>query len=391
MGKQLWLDSKLCGQSFQLLPRIVEGILNSSQFFKFAASRRAPRHLTAFAARKNPSMKVLFNCNLPFCLAHGGQAIQVHQTMGALRRVGVEVEPLRWWDESQTGDVLQFFGRMSSEQIRLAQQKNMKVVMAELLTGAGSRSRPQLRVQKLVSRLVQWLAPRSFTAAYNWQSYQWADALVANTPVEKHLMEYLFDAAPEKTFVLPNGVEDEFFAAPAVPRGQWLVCTGVITERKRVLELGRAAVAAQTPLWVIGKAYGENDSYAQAFFALAQQHPQVLRYEGPISDRAELARIYRAARGFVLLSTKETRSLSSEEAAACECPLLLSDLPWAHSTFGKHASYCPVTDSVETTAKVLREFYDDAPRLPLPPRPLTWDDVGRQFKALYESLIKTSR
>src|ERR1035441_1665718 len=63
-------------------------------------------------------MKVLFNCNLPFCLAHGGQAIQVHQTMTALRRIGVEAEPLRWWDESQTGDVLQFFGRMPTEKLQ---------------------------------------------------------------------------------------------------------------------------------------------------------------------------------------------------------------------------------------------------------------------------------
>jgi glycosyltransferase involved in cell wall biosynthesis len=335
-------------------------------------------------------MKVLFNCNLPFCLAHGGQAIQVHQTMTALRRIGVEAEPLRWWDESQTGDVLQFFGRMPTDQIRLAQQKNMKVVMAELLTGAGSRSRAQLRVQKIITRAVKHFAPHSFIAAFNWESYQRADALMPLTVWEGEIMRYLFDAPAERVYVVPNGVEPEFFNTTRATRGQWLVCTAVITERKRVLELAQAAVAAKTPLWVIGKAYGQNDPYAQQFFALAQQHPQILRYEGSVSDRAELARIYRTARGFVLLSTKETLSLSALEAAACECPLLLSDLPSARSSFGQTATYCPVTDSVERTAKVLRQFYDAAPQLPLPPKPLSWDEVAAQLKALYERLLNNS-
>ena len=35
-------------------------------------------------------MKILFNCSLPFGLAHGGQAIQLHQTMAALTAIGVD-------------------------------------------------------------------------------------------------------------------------------------------------------------------------------------------------------------------------------------------------------------------------------------------------------------
>ena len=40
-------------------------------------------------------MKVLFDCHLPFMLAHGGMQIQIEQTRAALERLGVEVEPLR--------------------------------------------------------------------------------------------------------------------------------------------------------------------------------------------------------------------------------------------------------------------------------------------------------
>ena len=111
------------------------------------------------------------------------------------------------------------------------------------------------------------------------------------------------------------------------------------------------------------------------------------RYEGAVADRARLAGIYREARGFVLLSTMETRSLSAEEAAACECPLLLSDLPWARNTFGDTARFCPITKSREITAGVLREFYDAAPSLKPPPKPASWGEVARQFKAVYEKAL----
>src|SRR5207247_19927 len=103
--------------------------------------------------------------------------------------------------------------------------------------------------------------------------------------------------------------------------------------------------------------------------ALAKTNPQTIRYEGAIADREKLAQVYREARGFVLLSAWESLSLSALEASACECPLLLSDLPWARSVFGDKASYCPLRGSTEQTSAVIRKFYDAAPRLPVPPKP----------------------
>jgi len=332
-------------------------------------------------------MRILTNCNLPFCLAHGGHAIQMQQTMAAVRGLGVVVEPLRWWDETQTGDLIHHFGRLPADHIRFAHHKKMKVVMAELLSDQGSRSLRQLRLQKCICRVLTRLAPRSLIVSFNWDSYHLADAFVANTPWEKYLMEYLFGADPQKTHVVPNGVEEVFFNSPPVPRGPWLVCTATLTERKRVLELAQAAVAAQTPVWIIGRAYSQADPYAQKFVTLAKAHPQWIRFEGAVSDRGELAGRYRSARGFVLLSTMETRSLSAEEAVACGCPVLLSDLPWAHGTFPQGAQFCPVTDSLAVTAAALRRFYEAAPGLPCPPKPATWPDVGRQFLAVYEKAL----
>jgi glycosyltransferase involved in cell wall biosynthesis len=333
-------------------------------------------------------MKVLFDHHLPFSLAHGGFARQLAQTKTALEQAGVQTDYLRWWDDAQRGDLIHFAGRPAADYIAFAHGQGCKVVVAELLTATGSRSRAELAAQRMCIRVCRRILPGMFTARLAWDAYRLADACVANTGWEAHLMNYLFGAPKERVHVVPNGVEEIFLNSAPAARGPWLVCAATITERKRVLELAGAAVVARTPLWMIGKPYSDSDPYAQKFFALAKQQPQMIRYEGAIQDRARLARIYREARGFVLLSAMETRSLAAEEAAACECPLLLSDLPWARSTFGGHASYCPPANP-GATAVFLKKFYDAAPALNPPPKPASWSEVARQLKAVYELALNT--
>jgi glycosyltransferase involved in cell wall biosynthesis len=335
-------------------------------------------------------MKILINCSFPFALAHGGQQIQIERTKAILEFIGIEVEPVRWWDDTQSGDIIHYFGRIPSVHIEFAHQKGIKVVMGELLTSQGSRTGMHLWTQRMLNRALARFGPKQMMTNFNWASYRISDAIIAMTPWEAHLMSYLYGAPPEKIHIVPNGVEDAFFDAAPSERGKWLVCTATITQRKRVLELAEAAVRAQTPLWIVGKAYAEADPYAQKFSQLAKQHPNWIRLGGPpLKDREGLARIYREARGFVLLSAMETRSLAAEEAAACECRLLLSDLPWARSVFGDRASYCPIASSART-AHCMRRFYHLAPTLPPPPKPLREEEMAQKLKAVYEKALSAA-
>ena len=234
------------------------------------------------------------------------------------------------------------------------------------------------------------LLPSYFTGGLARKIYKCADAVRVVTPWEAHLLEKMYGVPASKIHVVPDGVENIFLDEPARQRGKWLVCTATITERKRVLELAQAAVLAQTPVFIIGKPYSDNDPYYLAFQKLAAANPQWIRYEGPITDRKILAGIYREARGFVLLSTMESLSLSALEAAACECPLLLSDLPWARVSFAEKASYCPIANT-SATARCLSRFSNAAPSLPIPAKPLTWVQVAEQMKGIYEALLSTSR
>lgn len=332
-------------------------------------------------------MKVLLDHPFPFALAHGGLQSQIEQTKAALEACGLGVEYVRWWDESQTGDIIHFFGRPFGHYVQIAQQKGRRFVMAELLGGLGARGPAARTVQRGIIGLARTLLPRDFCARMAWDSYQKADACIALTPWEAHLMQTMFSAPPGRVHVISNGVEPAFLQGSSGPRGPWLVCTATITEVKRVLELAEAALAARTPVWVIGRPYSEQQDYPRRFQELARQNPQWVRYDGPVQDRAALAQIYREARGFVLLSRWETLSLSALEAAACGCPLLLSDLPWARSVFGEHARYCSRSAGVRETAHHLREFYDQAPQLPPPPKPKSWAEVGQSLAAVYRSLV----
>ncbi len=335
-------------------------------------------------------MKVLFDHNDPFSLMPGGFQVQIEQTIKSVAAAGVGVEHLRWWDAAQRGDLIHYFGRPQSSYVQFAHRKGIKVVMTNILTGLGSRPAWLRGIQKTVIRASERLLPPMATQPFGWAAMRSVDASLSQTSWEAFLMTDVFGVPATRVHVITNGVEEVFLNSRPVPRGPWLVCTATITERKRVVELALAAVAAQTPLWVIGKPYAETDAYARRFLQIAREHPKFVRYEGGIQDRARLADAYRAARGFVLLSTRESLSLSSFEAAACQTPLLLSDLPWARTAFAGSATYCPIT-SIQNTAAALRQFYDAAPNLPPPPKPPGWLEVGREFKSLYEGLLKTSR
>lgn len=332
-------------------------------------------------------MKILFDHQLPFSLAHGGLQTQIERTKAALEESGLEVEYLRWWDAEQKGDIIHFFGRANPGHVQFAHGKGMRYVMSELLTGQGSRSRMQLRIQAAIEKGLRAVVPPTFLSNFRWDSYTRADAVIVLTAWEAEIVRMLFGTPEARLHVVPNGVEPEFFRQSRgfSKRGDELVCTATITERKRVLELAEAAVAARVPVRILGKPYGPDDPYFDRLMHLAGESPDFVRYTGAVSNRQELARIYQQARGFVLLSTMESLSLSALEAAASGCPLLLSDLPWARCTFGDTAVYCPMTDA-QSTAVALRSFYDRAPTLPPPPQPCGWREVAGDLSKIYRSI-----
>lgn len=333
-------------------------------------------------------MRVLFYCATPFALVRGGFEIQIEQTRQGLLQLGADVDYLRWFDPKQKGDIIHHFGRPTPHFLQSAHQRGFRVVVTELLSATAARSRFRLAAYRLAGGVAHRLGVERYFDRMGWGGIDKnADAVLLSTPWDAKLMREVFGVSAHKVHVLGNGVAEAYLNAPVRERGPWLVSTAWIGAVKRTLEVAEAAVMAGTPLWVIGRPRKEGDPYSERFIQFAREHPEKIRYEGFVPDE-RLIQAYREARGFVLLSKFETLSLAALEAAACECPLLLTGQPWAQTTFGDKASYCPPGASVATITSVLRRFYDSAPDLPRAPRPPSWLEIARQLHTIYESVLK---
>lgn len=333
-------------------------------------------------------MKIITSCNLPFALAHGGVQNLIEAVSRELVALGVQVEPERWWDEAQTGDVLHYFGRPATAQhVRLAQQKGRRVVMFESLDQTASRSRAALWAQRCLTRLGRTLAP-SLTVRLAWEIYRELDAMIYVTPVEWAAAQYLFDADPARGHVITHGLEEAALAALREPAaaGDYLISLATIAPRKNSVQLAQAARAARVPVVFLGRPYAESDPYFREFQSLVDG--QFVRYPGFVTE-AEKFHWLRGARGFVLWSQFESGCIAVHEAAAAGLPLLLADLPWAATAYPQ-ARQLTLTNlgSPAQLAATLAEFHRTARRQAEPNFPvLSWREVARRYLAVYERAV----
>ncbi len=332
-------------------------------------------------------MKVLFSHSLPFFLAHGGSQTLIEALMRELANLGVQVEPVRWWDENQTGDIIHYVGRPTTNSIRLAHEKKFKVVMTDLLDQTASRSRPRLFLQRTAIRTVR-TAARGLAGIFSWGIYKEIDAMVFAVGHEWEVAQYLFDAHPQRGYIIPHGLEDEALkqlAAPA-PEEDYLVSCATIHPRKNSLLLAQAARLAKVPIVFLGKPYSPDNDYFLCFSELADG--QYVRYPGFVSE-AEKYRYLRGARGFALLSQFESGCISVYEAAAAGLPLFLSDLPWAAKSYpqAKNLQLAKLQTAGQI-ASDLGRFYQAAHRRRETTFPvLSWREVAREYLRIYEKVM----
>lgn len=333
-------------------------------------------------------MRVLFSHGLPFFLAHGGTQTFAESLMRELPALGVEVQPERWWDETQLGDIIHFIGRpLSIAHIRLAKQKGFRVVLTEFLDQPASRSRLALFVQRLCIRSARRILG-GFAARLAWDAYREFDAMVYSVPHEWETAKYLFDANPTRGFVIPHGLEPSALAQLRQPADEsdYLISVATITSRKNTHLLAAAAKLARTPVLFVGKPYADDDPYFRRFTTMVDD--KYVRYAGFVSDKEKHAYL-RRARGFALLSQFESGCIAIYEAAAAGLPLFLSDLPWAERVYKSAKNSRFVTPSTpEHVAKKLVGFYNNAHRLAETTFPLlTWQEVAKRYRAIYEKVL----
>jgi len=333
-------------------------------------------------------MKIIISHGLPFALAHGGTQTLIESLMAQAAAIGIDMEPERWWDEKQKGDILHFIGRPLDMHVQLAKQKGYRVMMTEFLDRTASRSRAALFAQRGVKAVVSRVMP-GWTGRLGWNVYKELDALVYVTELEAGVAASLFGAPWNKLHVIPHGLpEDEITSlrAPA-PEENYLICLATIHPRKNPLLLARAANQACVPVRFVGRPYGENDAYYNEF--IAAMNPAFTQYEGFVTSERK-HELLRQARGFVLLSEMESGCFAVYEAAAAGLPQLLSDVPWASRVYHDipGITFTPLT-TMNEIANHLSAFYQSAHRGPQMTFPVaSWLDITRRYEKIYKDIMQ---
>jgi glycosyltransferase involved in cell wall biosynthesis len=328
-------------------------------------------------------MKVIVSHNIPFYLAHGGLQTLIQALMKELTLLGVDVQPERWWDPDQTGDILHYFGRPMN--VGLAKQKGLKTVMTETFDLVASESNLRIRKRIIFTRMASKYLPGY---AERVSFYRDLDALVYIVPHELDVVRRIYDVPDQRGLIIPHGLEPETIKALSEVEieGDYLVSVGTICPRKNAVLLATCAKEARVPIKFLGKPFSEQDPYFLQFRELIDD--KYVRYVGYVSEHVK-HKILRGARGFVLLSQGESGCIAVYEAAAAGLPLLLSDLPWAINAYPtSNQLHFVLLDDPRRIVHALRSFYGIAHREQTMTFHVgTWSDIAKQYLKLYQSLL----
>lgn len=335
------------------------------------------------------SLKVLIDHPAPFLLAHGGVQVQIEQTKAALEAIGLQAEYVRWWDKSQTGDLIHFFAVPRSAYLKQARLRELPVIATVFLSETCNRPNWKLVSQGMLTSLIlRQPFGSGIKEQLNWTAYRLCKHLVVGLEAERIALVKAFGVESSRVSVVPLGLPDEYLKAGSANRFEnHLICPGTINAVKRSVELALIAKEADVPILFVGKPYHARDPYWLKFQELIDGRH--VKYQAHVGVE-DMIRLYQRARGLVLSSQYENWSLVASEAVACGLPLLLPDQKWSRERFGPTARYFP--HNQQQQVRVLRDFFEDSPALSPPKVKLhSWREIAKQLMDLYEIVCKSSR
>ena len=330
-------------------------------------------------------MKILFQTNIPFGWAHGGCQLLVERVMAEVARLGAEVEPVRWWDPKQTGDILQLFCYPREEHI-YARKKGLKIATYVFLDGFTAKGPFALMLRVNILRFLRRFVP-DIALKQGWCAGSLSDALIFPSQYEATLGQRLFEIESGRTHVILHGVDTDMqpppINIPATNENGFLISIGTIDPRKNSLLLAQLARESGITVMFVGKPYDPDDPYFQEFKKLIDNKHVI--YKGYVSE-AEKKQLLLSSRGFVTLSRFESGCIAALEAFSLGCRVLLPDLPWAKGTYGGYAEFVNISNH-RLIKKALKKFFFDStsslPRFPVQ----TWADAGERYFKVYKSLL----
>uniref|UniRef100_A0A831UDC2 Glycosyltransferase n=1 Tax=Geobacter metallireducens TaxID=28232 RepID=A0A831UDC2_GEOME len=369
-------------------------------------------------------MRVLFQSRTTLFSVPGGDTVQVTRTAEALRAVGCQVDISTDLEPDLSDyDLVHLFNLMRPQEVclqaRNARRQGRRVALSTIYGpyvefdrqarggAAGLLAKvlphPQLEYLKVAARAVKnreinrgttWLLARGYRTLQA-DIVGMTDVFLPNSASEMVRVQSDFPAAVAKPHVVvPNAVDTKLFdpATVSVPHELshyegCVLSAARIEGRKCQLQLVRAMGDLPWKLVLIGKPAPNHHTYYEQVRREAGHNVEFIDQVG----HERLAQYYRAAKVHCLVSWMETPGLSSLEAGAMGCNLVITDKGDTRDYFGDLAVYCE-PDSVASIREAIVRAHEAAISPALRQHIVanfTWEKAAQRTMEGYERAFTT--
>ncbi len=335
-------------------------------------------------------MRVLFQSRITLISVPGGDTIQMIKTAEALRRKGCQVDvTTELTPDLSNYDIVHLFNLMRPQETyiqALNARRQGKTVALSTIYGPyveyDSRARggiagvllkvikhSQFEYLKVMARAIKNREIHKGTLRLLWLGFntlqsrliKMADVFLPNSESEmKKLLTDLPLTNGKKYLVVPNAVDIEVFDANVTEVSSevrkyegCILCVGRIEGRKNQLNLVRAMKDLPWPLVLIGKISPNHLSYLKQIKKEAGPNVHIIGHV----EHDQLPQFYKVAKVHALISWMETPGLSSLEAGAMGCNLVITDKGTTRDYFEDYVFYCK-PDSVESIRNAIIKAYE---------------------------------
>jgi len=308
-------------------------------------------------------MKVALITRSTFFTIPGGDTIQISYTEKHLQSLGIDASILLTHDTINYSkyDLLHFFNIVRPADIMYHIKKSAKpfVVSPNLVRYGDYDQRFRKGFSGLmlgfleensieyVKTIARWLngSDGLKSIQYLWKGQKKAIQqilsktylVLPNSEMENTMLRELYGIAPEYV-VIPNGFDTNLFVYDStIPKDDHLIlCVARIEGIKNQINLIKALNNTKFRLLIIGSYAPNQKSYYDACKSLAASNISFIDH----ISQEKLVHYYQKAKVHILPSWFETCGLSTLEAAAMGCNVIVTDKGYTREYFGDYALYC---------------------------------------------------
>lgn len=306
-------------------------------------------------------MKIAFITRSTLYKVHGGDTIQILETAEELRNLGVKVSIFLSHEDInyQDFDLLHFFNLIRPANIlHHIRKSNKPFVISPILVDYSEYDRNHRRgfpgwllrsfaSAEYIKTVSRWLLVKDSLPAkkYLWLGQKKSiqhllektKMLLPNSIAEYEALENIYQVKKPYA-IIPNGVNEKIFDNNELgaKNESLVVCAARIEGIKNQINLIRALNNTQFKLLLIGNSSHNQKAYYQQCKKIAAKN---IIFTGKLTQK-ELSSYYKKAKVHVLPSWFETCGLSSLEAAAMGCNVVITDKGYARDYFDDDAFYC---------------------------------------------------